>query len=83
MGGKNFARPGERILLNSIEAIIFNWSEKDIRQWYTFSGLVSTLKRIKPKHGIKTTINDKINTRAGFSATHVPYFLWIQQNPSA
>lgn len=42
---------------------------------YTFSGFVSTLKRIKPKQGIKTIIKDKINTRAGFSATHVPYFL--------
>lgn len=43
--------------------------------YHTFSGLVSTLKRNKPKQSTRTMINDEHNTRAGFLATQVPYFL--------
>lgn len=44
-------------------------------QYDTFSGRVSTLKRIRPKQSIRTTANDIHSTRLGFLATHVPYCL--------
>lgn len=44
----------------------------------TFSGLVSTLKRIRPKQRMKTIPKDEHNTKMGFLATQVPYFLNIK-----
>lgn len=42
---------------------------------HTFSGRVSTLKRIRPKQSKRTIANDEHKTKVGFLATHVPYFL--------
>lgn len=43
----------------------------------TFSGRVSTLKRIRPKQSTKTIAKDEHNMVIGCLATHVPYLLKI------
>ena len=42
---------------------------------HTFSGRVSTLKRIRPKQSTRTIANDEHKTKVGCLATHVPYLL--------
>lgn len=50
-------------------------ASESIATYYTFSGFISTSKRIRPMQSIRTIANDKNNNRIGFLATNDPYLL--------
>lgn len=70
------SRIGDQIRQNFfLKNTIHIWCKMLLEPNVTFSGRVSTSKRIRPKQSRRTKAIDKLNTRVGFLATHFPYFL--------